>query len=96
MSQDSLWLVAYDVADPARLRKIARRCEDTGQRIQQSVFVCVCGEKVLRALRADVRALMNPAADRLLVLRLCRRCISRLEQHGVALDLPDGEGPVVV
>lgn len=96
MTHASLWLVAYDIADPTRLRNVARRCEDTGQRIQQSVFVCACQPEVVRQLQTDVRALMDPAVDRLVVLPLCRRCTSRLQQHGVTIDLPDGEGPVVV
>ena len=31
-------LVAYDIADPRRLRKVARACEDLGLRRQFSVF----------------------------------------------------------
>jgi CRISPR-associated protein Cas2 len=96
MTTSTLWVVAYDIADPTRLRKVARRCEDTGQRIQQSIFVCACDAEAFRSLQADVQALIDPAADRLLALPLCRRCVSRLEQHGVAVDLPNGEGPVVV
>ena len=34
------YLVAYDIADPKRLRKVARACEDFGLRRQYSVFFC--------------------------------------------------------
>jgi CRISPR-associated protein Cas2 len=33
------YLVAYDIADPRRLRKVARACEDFGMRRQFSVFI---------------------------------------------------------
>ena len=34
------YLVAYDICDPNRLRKVAKICEDFGMRRQYSVFVC--------------------------------------------------------
>jgi CRISPR-associated protein Cas2 len=34
------WLVAYDICDPKRLRKVAQTCEDFGPRRQNSVFLC--------------------------------------------------------
>ena len=34
------YLVAYDISDPKRLRKVATVCEDFGYRKQYSVFLC--------------------------------------------------------
>ena len=34
------YLVAYDISNPKRLRKVARTCEDFGLRRQFSVFFC--------------------------------------------------------
>ena len=34
------YLVAYDICDPKRLRKVAHTCEDFGFRRQYSVFLC--------------------------------------------------------
>ena len=34
------YLVAYDIANPKRLRKVATACEDFGSRRQYSVFAC--------------------------------------------------------
>jgi CRISPR-associated protein Cas2 len=34
------YLVAYDICDSNRLRKVARVCEDFGKRRQYSVFFC--------------------------------------------------------
>jgi len=35
-----LRLVAYDIASPRRLRRVAEACEDHGVRIQKSLFEC--------------------------------------------------------
>ena len=34
------YIVAYDISDPKRLRKVATTCEDFGMRKQYSVFLC--------------------------------------------------------
>ena len=34
------YLMAYDVADPKRLRRICTLMEDHGERLQYSVFLC--------------------------------------------------------
>ena len=34
------YIVAYDISDPKRLRKVALACEDYGTRKQFSVFLC--------------------------------------------------------
>lgn len=35
-----LHLIAYDISDGKRLRKVARLCEDYGIRVERSVFEC--------------------------------------------------------
>jgi CRISPR-associated protein Cas2 len=34
------YLIAYDIAEPVRLRRICRLMEDHGERLQYSVFLC--------------------------------------------------------
>ena len=38
--KEMLTLVAYDIADPKRLSRVAKICEDYGVRVQYSVFEC--------------------------------------------------------
>jgi CRISPR-associated protein Cas2 len=64
------YLLAYDVADPRRLRaalKLARGHATGGQR---SVHECFLTPSERRALLADYAALLDTAFDRLLLLRL--------------------------
>lgn len=35
-----LHLIAYDIAEPKRVRRIAEICEDYGTRVQYSLFEC--------------------------------------------------------
>jgi CRISPR-associated protein Cas2 len=35
-----LHLIAYDISNAGRLRRVARACEDYGVRIEKSVFEC--------------------------------------------------------
>ncbi len=84
----SLWLIAYDVAEPSRLRDVAQVLEDHGRRLQQSVFLCDQGTTDLSALRGHLRSLIEPDADRLAVLPICRSCRSEIEQYGTETVLP--------
>ena len=63
-------LVSYDVstrddAGRRRLRRVARLCEDHGQRVQNSVFECVVDSAQWVVLRASLVSEADPAQDSL-------------------------------
>ena len=65
-----LILVAYDVATvekvgQKRLRRVARACQDYGQRVQNSVFECRVGKKEWTILRDKLLSEINPNEDSL-------------------------------
>ena len=65
-----LILVAYDVATvekvgQKRLRRVARACQDYGQRAQNSVFECRVGKKEWTILRDKLLSEINPNEDSL-------------------------------
>lgn len=92
----SLWLIAYDVAEPARLRHVAQVLEDHGCRLQQSVFVCALAQDEIDALRTMLRDRIDTAVDSLVILPVCRRCQDALEQYGVPTRLPGSPEALVV
>ena len=96
MPNASLWLAAYDIADPVRLRYIASLCEDYGRRLQQSVFLCACSSDRISRLKTAVQDRMEQATDHFVLLPLCERCRSRLRQFGLEKSLPGSSGPLVV
>ncbi|MDA5194528.1 CRISPR-associated endonuclease Cas2 [Govanella unica] len=94
-----LMLVTYDVStvDPAgrrRLRRVAKACQDLGQRVQNSVFECELNPAQWVDLRARLIAEIDPEKDSLRFYRLGADGMRRVEHVGAkaALDL---EGPLV-
>lgn len=57
------YLLAYDIADPARLRRICTLMEDHGERLQYSVFLCDLTVAELTELEDAVVATMSLQED---------------------------------
>ena len=61
-------LVTYDVetltpAGQKRLRRVAKACQDYGQRVQNSVFECLVTESQFVSLKARIKDLINEELD---------------------------------
>jgi len=68
-------VITYDVntetkAGRRRLRRIAKLCEDYGQRVQFSVFECEVDEMKMDALLAGFEQEINNSLDSLRIYRL--------------------------
>ncbi|HUO39912.1 MAG TPA: CRISPR-associated endonuclease Cas2 [Mycobacterium sp.] len=57
------YLMAYDIADPKRLRRVCSLMEDHGERLQYSVFLCDLSTAELAELEAAVTAVMHLLQD---------------------------------
>jgi CRISPR-associated protein Cas2 len=57
------YLMAYDIADPKRLRRVYSLMEDHGERLQYSVFLCDLSVAELAELEAAVTAVMHLVHD---------------------------------
>ena len=95
-----LMLVTYDVAtqDAAgrrRLRKIARLCQNYGQRVQYSVFECQVDPARWARLRAELIDEMDASQDSLRFYRLGSNWRPRIEHVGVK-ESYDPDGPLVM
>lgn len=93
-------LVTYDVSTVdkpgrRRLRRVARCCQDYGQRVQYSVFECTVGDKEWVVLKARLLKEVDGAKDSLRFYFLDNAAIERVEHHGVRQprDLSD---PLVI
>mgnify|MGYP003622358140 FL=1 len=63
-------LITYDVKTVtedgrSRLRKVAKKCQDYGQRVQNSVFECVLDSTQLFTLKRELKELINEDEDSL-------------------------------
>lgn len=90
------YIVAYDISDPKRLRRVARVCEDFGYRKQLSVFLCRLSATDHVRLRSRLYDIIDLAADQLLFIPLCPRCVCNIEALGRPTEAADAKDVVVV
>lgn len=95
-----LVLVSYDVAitspgGPRRLRRIARACQDYGQRVQFSVFEIEVAPDQWVLLHARLLAEMDAERDSLRFYFLGANARRRIEHVG-AKPVVDFEAPLIV
>lgn len=77
MGQKKWYLIAYDIRDPARLRKVSKHLKGYGERIQFSIFRCRLSEREVERLRWELQKILANNDD-LLVVGLCGSCVNRL------------------
>jgi CRISPR-associated protein Cas2 len=90
------WIVAYDIADPKRLRKVATCCEDFGTRKQYSVFLCRLSATDFVRLQARLYDLIDLQEDQVLFIPLCGRCTDGIEALGKPTEAADAKDVVIV
>ena len=90
------YLVAYDIADPKRLRKVATACEDYGVRKQYSVFLCRLSTTDFVKLRSRLYDLIHLGEDQVLFIPLCNRCAEQIEALGKPVEKHDARDVVIV
>jgi CRISPR-associated protein Cas2 len=90
------YLVAYDICDPKRLRKVAQTCEDFGQRRQYSVFFCRLSATDLVKLKSRLYDVINLQEDQVLFVPLCNRCADAIEALGRPVEKHDAKDVVIV
>ena len=95
-----LVLVTYDVGltEPGgarRLRRVAKACQDYGQRVQFSVFEIEVDPAQWAALKARLERLIKPEHDSLRFYYLGANWQRRVEHVG-AKPAADLDGPLIV
>ena len=93
-------LVTYDVnvqtsEGRRRLRRVAKTCENHGQRVQNSVFECLLDPAMWVSLKAELEQEIDPELDSLRYYFLGSNWQRRVEHVG-AKPTYDPEGPLIV
>jgi len=93
-------LVSYDVATKdsggaRRLRRVAKACQDFGQRVQYSVFECIVDPAQWAVLRQGLIDIIDPGKDSLRFYFLGSNWKHRVEHVGAKKSL-DQEGPLII
>jgi len=94
-----LVIVCYDVNTETRegrrrLRRVARVCEGTGQRVQKSVFECQIDLAKMEQLERQLLAEIDPEQDNLRLYRLADSQGCEVREHGVFRAI-NFEGPLI-
>ena len=95
-----LIIVCYDVstdtkAGRRRLRRVAKVCESTGQRVQKSVFECQVTLAEFEQLERRLLAEINLEQDCLRLYRLPESRGAEVREHG-RFKAVDFEAPLVM
>lgn len=57
------WLIAYDIADPRRLRRVHAAVSRESWRLQYSLYWTPLDGRALRGMAAEIERLIDPRAD---------------------------------
>jgi len=92
-------LITYDVSTETpggqkRLRKVAKACEDYGQRVQKSVFECLIDPARWKMLQAKLEKLIDKEKDSLRFYYLGDEWRKRVEHVGAHVPM-DLDGTIV-
>lgn len=92
-------LITYDVktetkAGQARLRRVSKKCQDYGQRVQNSVFECLIDPAQLKELQHALNKIIDPEVDSLRFYYLGDKWKSRVEHMGAKPSI-DLEGTII-
>jgi len=95
-----LVVVSYDVSTTTaegrrRLRRVAKSCQDYGQRVQNSVFECLVDPAQWATLKQRLLHEFNPDVDSLRFYFLGSNWKRRIEHVGAKPSV-DPEGPLIL
>ncbi len=95
-----LILVAYDVstetrAGRRRLRRVAKVCQNYGQRVQKSVFECMVDKTTYEILESQLLDEIDSNEDNLRLYRLSEPLEENVKEFG-KFKAVDFDGPLVV
>ena len=85
-------IVAYDIADPRRLNRVAKVIKDYGIRVQKSIFEVHVDRRIFAEMKARIEDEIEPALDGVKYFPLCEKCAGTVEiiGQGIFID-PDEE-----
>jgi len=93
-------LITYDVETAAdggqkRLRRVAKKCENYGQRVQNSVFECLLEPQDFVKLKNELEKIIEPEKDSLRYYFLGANWKKRVEHVGARPGY-DPEGTLII
>lgn len=94
MAERSRYLVAYDIREPGRLRRVHEVVLDFGDMLQYSVYICDLTKLELSRLRVALRVVLHLDVDSVSIFDLGPargRSATRVEHLGPTPGMPSDE-----
>lgn len=88
----TVWLVAYDITDDARLRRVYQTLRGYGDHLQYSLFRCVISDRQLATLKDRLGEIILHTEDQVLFVPLGSPDAERTWRHwtlGIPLPHPE-------
>ena len=89
------YLIAYDICEPKRLRRVCKTMDEYGERLQYSVFICDLSRTELIHARAKVEREMDLGEDSVVIVDLGEPHTAKFTFVGQRRDLPTS-GPRII
>lgn len=93
------YLVAYDVSDPKRLKRMYRKMCGYGDPLQYSVFRCSLSDLELLLMKEALGEIINHGEDRVLIVDIGPvegRARGAFQYIGVQWHAPEEESAIIV
>ncbi len=96
-----LILITYDISNTdtkagrKRLRRVAKVCQDYGERVQYSVFECTVDAATYEILEAELLAEMDEKEDNLRIYRLVEPINKQVKEFG-KFKATNFEDPLII
>ncbi len=78
-------VIAYDIASPKRLRRVAKTCLDYGIRIEKSVFECDLNDSQFAELWVKLKRITVANEDSLVAYSMCKKCENGVLTEGLTV-----------
>lgn len=79
-------IIAYDIRDNRRRKKVSDLLEGYGVRVNYSVFELYISKKELSIIKAEIYKHIEKEDDNILIYHVCKSCLDKSEKIGVFHD----------
>ncbi len=77
-----IYMFCYDIANPKRLKKVAKSLERVGIRIQKSFFQCEMEKKEMEQVKRIILKELKLMEDSFFIYRICEKCARQALKDG--------------
>jgi len=91
-----LYVVAYDIPDDKRRKKVSDLLLGYGRRVQYSVFELVVSPEKFEQLRQRLKKLVKLSEDSVRFYPLSKHTLGQVEAWGVGPDVTEAPGSVII